>query len=409
MPTKSTKRQRSKKPYRDFPLTHHAGSGQWCKKIRGKIYYFGVEPKKALEKYLDEKDDLQAGRVRRSDQDPVTTLKEVVNRFLTYKKSLLDSEELSNRTFDEYFRSAESILSFFGAERDVNDVRPEDFTSYRAKLSEGRGLHALGKEVRITRMVFHFAQEEGLTDKVIRFGKSFKQPSKKSMRLDRQSKQIRNGKRLFAAKEIRAILASASVNLKAMTLLAINCGFGQSDCATLPVSAIDLERSWLEFPRPKTGIVRQSPLWSETIAAIRDSLERRQEPSDDANSGLVFLTRQGNPWVRSVNKGTPEKPRIVTFDRVANEFAKVLAKLNLKRPGLNFYALRHTFETVAGESKDQVAVDYIMGHADNSMASLYREEISKERLVSVVQHVRQWLWEDADHDSEASELRFNDK
>lgn len=395
MPTKPTKQQRSKKPYSDFPLTYHAGSGQWCKKIQGKIHYFGVEPTKALKKYLDERDDLQAGRVRRSDQDSVTTLKEVVNRFLTYKKALLDSQELSNRTFDEYFRSAELILPFFGAERDVNDIHPEDFTSYRAKLTEGRGLHALGKEVRITRMIFHFAQEEGLTEKVVRFGKSFKQPSQKSMRLDRQSQQLKYGKRLFAANEIRDILESSTVPLKAMTLLAINCGFGQSDCATLPENAIDLNRAWLEFPRPKTGLIRQAPLWPETVDALRESLARRRKPSDETNSGLVFLTRQGNPWVRSEDKGTPDKPRIVTFDRVANEFAKVLTKLELKRPGLNFYALRHTFETVAGESKDQVAVDYIMGHADNSMAALYREEISKERLSSVVKYLHQWLWAQA--------------
>jgi integrase len=58
----------------------------------------------------------------------------------------------------------------------------------------------------------------------------------------------------------------------------------------------------------------------------------------------------------------------------------------------NFYALRHTFETIGGEARDQPAVDAIMGHARDDMASVYRERISDERLRAVVEHVRQWLF-----------------
>jgi integrase len=62
----------------------------------------------------------------------------------------------------------------------------------------------------------------------------------------------------------------------------------------------------------------------------------------------------------------------------------------LHRNGLGFYALRHTFETIAGESKDQVAVDFLMGHADQSIAAVYGERISNERLLAVVGVVREW-------------------
>ena len=58
----STPQVRPSKPYPQFPLTPHP-SGRWCKKIRGKLHYFGKidDPDAALERYLAEKDRLHAG------------------------------------------------------------------------------------------------------------------------------------------------------------------------------------------------------------------------------------------------------------------------------------------------------------------------------------------------------------
>ena len=36
-----------------FPLTLHP-TGQYCKKIKGKIHYFGSDKKQALQRYLDQ-------------------------------------------------------------------------------------------------------------------------------------------------------------------------------------------------------------------------------------------------------------------------------------------------------------------------------------------------------------------
>jgi integrase len=206
------------------------------------------------------------------------------------------------------------------------------------------------------------------------------------------------GVRMFEPSDIHALLNKANATLKAIVLLGINCGFGNSDIATLSLTALDLEGKWVNFPRPKTGVTRRCPLWPETIEALRKAMAIRPKPSNEAHASLVFFTRYGMPWVRVALEHGGNSPdddtnvEITWHDAISKRMRKLLKDLGLKRPGLGFYALRHTFETVGGEAKDQVAVNAIMGHIDNTMAAAYRERISDDRLRAVTEHVRAWLF-----------------
>jgi len=213
----------------------------------------------------------------------------------------------------------------------------------------------------------------------MRYGPLFKRPSRKVIRLQR-AKQL---PKMFEATDVRRLLDKATPQLKAMILLAVNCGFGNNDCATLPMRALDLAGGWIDFPRPKTGGHRHCPLWPETITAIKEVLANRRNPKDKAHADLVFITAA----LGSFSKETTDNP-------VSKEFAKLVNELGLKQAGRGFYSLRHTFRTIADESRDQPACDSIMGHSDESMASRYRERIGDDRLRAVTDHVRTWLFAD---------------
>ena len=236
--------------------------------------------------------------------------------------------------------------------------------------------------------MFKFAWDNGLIDRPVLCGQEFKRPSKKVLRVHRAKK----GAKLFTAEQIRRLLDAASPAMRAMILLGINGGMGNADCGYLPRTAVNLETSMIDFPRPKTGVARRVPLWPETVEAIRVASAMRPDPKDDEHADLMFVTKYGQPWAKETSDPT-----------VAKEFAKLLRRLQMNpRKGAGFYTLRHVFRTISDEVKDQPAINHIMGHSPGDMASEYRERISDARLKAVTDHVRGWLFAEAASESPAA-------
>jgi len=314
---------------------------------------------------------------------------------LEAKRAQLELKTLTARSFWEYKQTTDLLVATFGRSRLVNDLQTGDFERLYKSLVGKYGASALGREITHARSVFKHAVESDLIDRAV--GSMFKGPSKADRRKARAKKKHQRGACMFTAAEIEQILKSAGPQLKAMVLLGINCGFGNTDCATPPKTALDLERGWIDFPRPKTGIERRIPLWRETVAALKVVLAKPQRAADAAYSHFVFLTRLGQPWVRfELAETTNEASKMDVVgkadDAIAKSMAKLLKELGIYRKGVTFYALRHTFETIAGGCHDQVVVDAVIGHVDATMAAEYREDIEDERLKAVVDHVQQWLY-----------------
>jgi integrase len=392
-------------------LTPHA-SGKWMKKIRGTIYYFGTwarrengvlvrvpgdGAKEAEEAYNAVRDDLHAGRTPRVNKDGVT-VKELCNRFLTAKLRKVEAGEMSTTLFADYKIVTDLLVSSFGANRLVDDLAADDFATLRATMAKRWGPVRLGNSVTRIKSVFKYGYESGAMERPVRYGPEFTKPDKSVLRKHRAKQPAK----MFTPEEVRKLIDGAEVErggkvetvrlgpaLRAMILLGVNCGFGNTDCASLTFTGLDLEGGWIDFPRPKTGVARRCPLWPETVEAIRAATAEgvRPKPADYSDCGRVFLTGRGTACVIQTKVGNKK-------DVVGVWFANLVRALGVHRQGIGFYTLRHVFETVAGGAKDQVAVDAIMGHADPSMAAHYREGIEDERLRAVANHVRRWLWPD---------------
>lgn len=388
-----------KKPYPGFPLFAHQ-NGQWGKKVRGKLHYFGTvaaDPKgqEAMAKWFEQKEALLAGRTPRRNVVELT-LEDLCDRFLTAKEQLKDSGELSPRTFAEYFATCRRMIDWFGRDRivDPDDLTPADFAKYRTELAKTRGPVTLGNELVRARMVFKFADDEVLIPRPIRFGQSFSRPAK---RVYLQAKAER-GSKMFEASELRTLLATVtSPLLLASILLAVNAAFGQNDLALVPKDAIDLERGWVRFPRPKTGVPRRAKLWPETVAAIREAYAARRDPKDPEHSHLAFLAPNGRPLVRHFEEEEEDGAGIWTTrtDYLGQSFGRLMDKAGIGgRRG--FYGLRHSFQTIAdNQCRDEAAVKHVMGHTDDSMSANYRDRFEDHRLEAVAETVRRWLFGEA--------------
>jgi integrase len=390
----STKTAPVRKPHPDFPLTPHP-SGRWCKKVKGTLYYFGKTAgdengDAALAEWLRVEDDLLAGRKPREKRDGLT-LVDAVNRFLTAKHTAVQSGELAQRSWNDYKQSCGRLLEQFGRTRIVEDMQPRDFEELKSAIAKGRNLTTLGNEIQRVRCFFKYLYDCDLIRSPVKTGPGFKRPDKRSRRRLRNARQPL----CFTPDEIHRMLAAATPSLKGMILLAINCGMGNHDLATLPVHKMDLDRGWHTFGRPKTGVERRCPLWPETVEALRIVLASRHKPRDESDADLVFLTRNGRPYVRLQAQGDAVEGEQTTWnDAISRETGKLLRELGIHRKGLNFYSLRRTFRSIADGSGDQIATAFIMGHADgdSDMGATYRQFISDERLLAVVAHVRRWLF-----------------
>ncbi len=369
--TNSKRKTRSDK----FPLTLHK-TGQYCKKIKGKLYYFGTDRTEALQRYLEDATFLHTGRgQKRRLRDGSITIKTLCNLYLEHQDFRVQAGELTIRHNMDQIKSLRTLVRFLGQHCLVGEISALDLQNYKKKLQKKYSSpHRINLEIAIMKAMFHWVKNNEVIDDVPNIDAISKV---KAMHKERPT---------FTVEQIQKLLDKASSQLRAMIWLGLNCGLGCTDCSELRWKHVNFKKSRVRYPRGKTGIVRNLPLWQETVEALKALPKLNQR---------IFNTPTGKAWVRMIK--TVDKDGIVKYtnnDSVGKEFSKLLKKTGIKtEKGVGFYTLRRTAATLAARSGDPFAVQQLLGHADLKMATTYVQDVS-EQTDRVINNSRKLIIQD---------------
>ena len=134
---------------------------------------------------------------------------------------------------------------------------------------------------------------------------------------------------------------------------------------------MDLVSARVKLARKKMGILRDLPLWPETVKAL-EKISRTGK--------LVFYTSRGNPYIQTLLKADGNgNGKYTTLNTITTKFSRLIKKSGLVVPkGTGFYSLRRTAATIAARSGDPFAVQRLLGHADLQMATRYVQDVSAQ-------------------------------
>jgi len=343
-----------------FPLTLHP-TGQYCKKIRGKIRYFGKDKKKALEKYLAQATYLHgAQNLIQKISNGKMTLKQLCDLYLRYQNSRVLVGDITAKHYNDLNYSLGKFMSFLGQGCRIENISTLDLQNYKRKLqSSYPSVDRQNLHIGLMKAMFHWARKNDVLESI---------PNIDAISKDRV---VHKEKYTFNKKQIRKLLSTADVKMKAMIWLGLNCGFGCTDCSRLQWKDIDFKNNRVNLARNKTKIGRNLPLWPETIQALREI---------PRSGALVFTTSKDDPWIRTTTTTNDNgEPKYIIDNRISTKFSRLMKKVGIKAPkGTGFYALRRTAATMAARSGDPFAVQRLLGHVDLTMATRYVQDVSEQ-------------------------------
>ena len=128
-------KRKPSKPDDDFPLYGYS-KWQWAKRIQGKIHDFRPwsDWRQAIDQYLEDRDDLQAGRTPRWRRHDVLTVSDDLNRVLEATGRLIEPGGVTSRKWDGYLQACRFAVQIFGRGLNVENLVAGHFDRLRVAI-----------------------------------------------------------------------------------------------------------------------------------------------------------------------------------------------------------------------------------------------------------------------------------
>jgi len=190
-----------------FPLTRHP-TGQYCKKIKGKMYYFGSDKKEALQRYLDQATYLHGHQenVQKPTEEHMT-LKQLCDRYLNYQYSKLQANDLTASHYNEQVGSLSKLMAFLGQNIDINNISTLDLQNYKRRIQKSYvSVCRLNLHISIMKALFHWARKNDVLANI---------PNIDAVS---RGKIVHQERFTFDPEQINKLLSAADVKMRAMIL-----------------------------------------------------------------------------------------------------------------------------------------------------------------------------------------------
>lgn len=175
----------------------------------------------------------------------------------------------------------------------------------------------------------------------------------------------------FSIDELMLLWQFAEPNQRLWMLLALNCGFGRSEIASLDLSEIHLRSrhphdkeigiestpadSWIRRVRGKSSVYGEFKLWPATVQAIDWWLTERRSIPGSADTSAFLLNGKGHRFDR------PTKGNHTNF-QIPNTWIRLIERIKATHP---------TFRPLSFNKLRKTAGNLVRSHADGEIAAVF--------------------------------------